>query len=79
MSETYEVLMALVLKMNRRGWHSTGCNVHPKEVPTVVGDLEYETRYEPGGACDCGADQLVDRVNKLLKEIEPGQMSLPGI
>lgn len=74
MSEVYGVLVEIVRKLNRVGWHTQDCNVHPRQAWSIWMDLDFTE--VPGGKCDCGADQLVLRVNKLLKELAPGQLEL---
>lgn len=78
MSDTYEVVIAIVRRLNNRGWHSPGCAIHPtyRTYAGVGSHGDEEPQIIEGKRCDCGAVELVDRTNRLLREIEPGQLDL---
>lgn len=69
----------VIKRLNRKGWHGYGCAVHPREAPRnpYFGHDDDEPIMLPGGRCDCGADELVAKVNKYLEDTKPGQLELP--
>lgn len=76
--ELYDTLCLVVRRLNRKGWHSGSCNIHPKyESHTGYGhglcDPQDPPHVLPGGACDCGADELAKKVNSLMELLEPGK------
>ncbi len=79
MSKMRELLVELAHFTQRRyGWHSLECNIHDKwETYCGVGSMGDEPPLRiPGGKCNCGATELVDRINDILDETRPGQLEL---
>lgn len=75
--EIHEVVVAIVRRLNNRGWHSPGCAVHPRLLsPSGMFQHDEPDRFSDPGPCDCGAVALVDRTNRLLDEVGPGQFDL---